>query len=115
MRLIILLPYLAIILICLSREKQEDEFIRHIRARILAYFAIYYLVATFIIGRVMHFLSIATIHVAQGGLSRGYLYAYQWANIILPMLIWVPLVAVVYALVLRKVLSNNLKESNDEK
>lgn len=115
MRLIILLPYTAIILICLSREKTEDEFIRHIRARILAYFAIYYLVASFVIGGMLHFFSLATTHVTPDGLSRGFLYAYQWASIILPMLIWVPLVAVVYALVLRKVLSNNLKESNDEK
>ena len=113
MRLIILLPYTAIILICLSRERQEDEFIRHIRARILAYFAIYYLVATFIFGRVLYFLAISSTRVSQSGFSWG--YAYQWASSILPMLIWVPLVAVVYALVLRKVLSNNLKESNDEK
>ena len=113
MRLIILLPYIAIIFICLSREKQEDEFIRHIRARILAYFAVYYLVASFVISRVIHVLAIAAIHVSPYG--GPYIYAYQGAEKILPILIWVPLVALVYALVLRKVLSNNLKESNDEK
>jgi len=115
MRLIILLPYIAIILICLSREKMEDEFIRHIRARILAYFAIYFMVAAFVIGIVLRFLGVASVHAANGALSREYIYAYQWGQNILPMLVWVPLVAVVYALVLRKVLSNNLKESSDEK
>ena len=112
MRLIILLPYIAIIFICLSREKQEDEFIRHIRARILAYFAVYYLVASFVIGHVIHLLGIAAIRISPYG--GPYIYAYKWAEGILPIFIWVPLVAVVYALVLRKVLSNNLKESSNE-
>ena len=109
-RLIILLPYIAILLICLSKEKQEDEFIRHIRVRTLIYFVIFYLIA-------VYFDSLFE------NLYQAYLMRTQHTNsyvcmvglLILRLASWLPFVSVVYALVLRKVLSNNLKESNDEK
>ena len=114
MRLTILLPYIAIMLICLSKEKQEDEFIRHIRARILAYFAIYYMVMSFIITNVSYILMNAINRIALSLESSNRFIAYNVTIGILPVLIWVPVVAVVYALVLKRVLSKNLKESNNE-
>ena len=113
MRLPILLPYIAIILICLSREKQEDELISHIRARLLAFFAIYYMVMSFVSTGVLHVLATAANNAATDN-SIGIIYCFHITNTIISKLLWVPLVAVIYSLVLRKVLSNNLKESCNE-
>lgn len=110
-RLIVLLPYLAIILICLSQEKQEDAFIRHIRARIMAYFAIYYLIASFIFS---HAGNAYTMAIMATGHPLEHYYGYGIALVIMKIFVWLPLVAVVYSLVLKKVLSNNLMESSNE-
>ncbi len=109
LRMMILIPYIALIFICLSKEKQEDEFIRLIRVRILIYFAIFY-------------LSVGMV----GGLSENLFQIYQFRTmnqdtnaamiflLIMRLLSWFPLLAVIYALVLRKVLYKNLIESSNE-
>ena len=56
----------------------------------------------------------ATNRIALSLESSNLFIAYKVAIGILPVLVWVPLVAVVYALVLKRVLSKNLKESNNE-
>lgn len=112
LRLTVLLPYLAIILICLSKEKQEDEFIRQIRARIIAYFAIYYLIASFISGHARNAYEMSVM--ASGHVPEQYNEYVVIALVIFSILSWLPLVAVVYSLVLKKVLSNNIKESSNE-
>jgi len=108
-RLIILLPYIAIILICLSKEKQEDEFIRHIRVRTLICFVIIYLIIGYV-----HALSENMYQVSLMRNMKSILYIGAIPLLILRLASWLPFAAVVYALVLRKVLSNNLKESGNE-
>ena len=108
-RLIILLPYIAILLICLSREKQEDEFIRHIRVRTLVYFAIFFLVAASLDSL---FENMYQVYLFRTHNTNSYVY--MVALIFLRLASWLPFVSVVYALVLRKVLSKNSIESNDE-
>lgn len=108
-RLIILLPYIAIILICLSKEKQEDEFIRHIRVRTLIYFVIIYLIIGYV-----HALSENMYQLYLMRNMKSVLYIGAIPLLILRLASWLPFAAVVYALVLRKVLSNNLKESSNE-
>ena len=108
-RLIILLPYIAIILICLSKEKQEDEFIRHIRVRTLICFVIIYLIIGYV-----HALSENMYQLSLMRNMKSILYIGAIPLLILRLASWLPFAAVVYALVLRKVLSNNLKESSNE-
>ena len=108
-RLIILLPYISIILICLSKEKQEDEFIRHIRVRTLICFVIIYLIIGYV-----HALSENMYQLYLMRNMKSVLYIGAIPLLILRLASWLPFAAVVYALVLRKVLSNNLKESGDE-
>ena len=108
-RLIILLPYIAIILICLSKEKQEDEFIRHIRVRTLICFVIIYLIIGYV-----HALSENMYQLYLMRNMKSILYIGAIPLLILRLASWLPFAAVVYALVLRKVLSNNLKESGNE-
>ena len=108
-RLIILLPYIAILLICLSREKQEDEFIRHIRVRTLVYFAIFFLVAASLDSL---FENMYQVYLFRTHNTNSFVY--MVALIFLRLASWLPFVSVVYALVLRKVLSKNSIESNDE-
>ena len=113
-RIMALFPYIGIMIICLTKEQQEDEFIRHIRVRVLAYFVIVYVIATFFMKQSIF----ATILYATSHNNRveGHLYfIMQLLERLFGLLSFVPLLSVVYALVLRKVLSNNLKESNDEK
>lgn len=111
LRLSVLLPYVAAILICLSKEKQEDEFIQQIRTRIIAYFAIYYLVISFIFAHTRNAYNTAMM---AAGYSPEHGNVYAIVIFILMILSWIPLVAVVYSLVLKKVLSNHEKESSNE-
>ena len=112
------IPYVGILFICLSKEKQEDEFIQHIRVRILAFFVIYYLVAMFL--RKHTDFSIPTLIAmkTQGTGLRGIAFTTYSVMLriggLLGRLTWVPLVSVVYALVLKKVLSKNSTESSNE-
>ena len=109
LRLLILIPYIALVFICLSKEKQEDEFIRLIRVRILIYFAIFYLVVGMISGLSDNLLQLYQLRTMN---TKAYLA--QFFVLIMRMLSWFPLLAVVYSLVLRKVLSKNLIESSNE-
>lgn len=113
-RLIVLLPYIGLLMVCLSKEEQEDEFIRHIRVRMLAYFVIYYLIATFI-SKQCEF-STSLMFAKHGGTWHPGVSYFIIGGIgtIFYRLTWVPLVALVYSLVLKRVLSNNLKESSNE-
>ena len=107
-------PYIGLMIVCLTKEQQEDEFIRHIRVRVLAYFVIVYVIAVFFLRQIIlstnfyvviyNYQKVNNFYIAMGYLER-----------VFSLLSFVPLLSVVYALVLRKVLSNNLKESNDEK
>lgn len=112
------IPYVGILLVCLSKEKQEDEFIQHIRVRILAFFVIYYLVVGFLSKHTDISIPVLIATKTQDSGLRGVLFTiYKVIGSIgelLTRLTWVPLVSVVYALVLRKVLSKNLKESSNE-
>ena len=108
-RLLILIPYVGLLFICLSKEKQEDELIRHIRVRVMVSFAIFYL----IIGVLSSFANIA-MEVYKLYPHDNEAYFFMIAVLLLRVVLWFPLVSVVYALVLRKVLSNNLKESGNE-
>lgn len=113
-RLIVLLPYIGLLMVCLSREDHEDEFISHIRARMLAYFVIYYLIAELLARQCSFTLSMIMVR-HQGSWNPGALYdIIEGVRNTLAPLTWVPLVALVYALVLRKVLKNNLIESGNE-
>ena len=107
-------PYIGLMIVCLTKEKQEDEFIRHIRVRVLVYFVIVFVLAQFLLkqsitGTYMYL----TFHRNQGVSVLYNMFGYL--ERVFRLLSFVPLLSVVYALVLRKVLSNNLKESNDEK
>lgn len=109
LRLMILIPYIALIFICLSREKQEDEFIRLIRVRILIYFAIFYLVVGMISG-----LSENLWQLYQFRTMNNRAYVAQLFVLIMRLLSWFPLLAVVYSQVLKKVLAKNTIESGNE-
>ena len=99
----------AILLLCLSKEKQEDEYIRYIRARILVFFTFFCLIIGTITGIANNVLEVYLFNTNN---YRAYLP--MLAVISLRVASWFPLVSVVYALVLRKVLSKNSIESNDE-
>jgi hypothetical protein len=113
-KIMVVFPYIGLMMICLTKEQQEDEFIRHIRVRVLIYFVIIYVIAEFFLKQ----SNIATyLYVSfHGNQSVGnFYYVLEFVERVFRLLSFVPLLSVVYALVLRKVLSNNLKESNDEK
>ena len=109
LRLMILIPYIALVFICLSREKQEDEFIRLIRVRILIYFAIFYLVTGIIYG-----LSENLWQLYQFRTMNNRAYVAQLFVLIMRLLSWFSLLAVVYSQVLKKVLAKNTIESGNE-
>ena len=112
-RIMAVFPYIGLMIICFSKEKQEDEFIRHIRTRVLAYFVIVYVIADFFMKQ--SFI-VDIWYVTSHNHSAGPLYhIIQILEKLFNLLSFVPLLSLAYALVLKKVLSNNLKESNDEK
>ena len=113
-RIMVVFPYIGLMIICLTKEQQEDEFIRHIRVRVLALFVIIYVVSTFFLKQ--SFFATIVYITANNHRVEGHLYdIIQLLERLFRLLSFVPLLSVVYALVLKKVLSNNLKESNDEK
>ena len=112
-RIMAVFPYIGLMIICLTKEQQEDEFIRHIRVRVLAYFVIVYVISVFFVKQSVFATYVYTVSRNH---SVGTLYAILGiVERLFRLLSFVPLLSVAYALVLRKVLSNNLKESNDEK
>ena len=113
-RIMAVFPYIGLMIVCLTKEQQEDEFIRHIRVRVLVYFVIVYVIAEFFLKQsILSTNFYAVLHQNQG--VRNLFIVMQFVERVFSLLSFVPLLSVVYALVLRKVLSNNLKESNDEK
>ena len=109
LRMMILVPYIALIFICLSKEKQEDEFIRLIRVRILIYFAIFYLLVGMVDGLFENLFQIYQFRTMNYDTNAVMIFLQM-----MRLLFWFPFMAVVYALVLRKVLSKNSIECNDE-
>ena len=111
--LLTLLEYVGVFLVCLSKQQQEDEFIRHIRVRLLVFFVIAYAIVDFAdvlnnAGRAIHRV------VSEPDPSSGYFLYSVVSRKILMWLRWIPGVALVYSLVLKMVLSKNLKESSNE-
>ena len=110
-----LVAYTGVFMVCLSREQQEDEFIRHIRVRLLVVFVIAYALLTCFenlndAGRFFYRV------IAQPEIEDHYGY-YLYSHIsrqLLLWLTWIPGVSVVYALVLKYVLWKNTKESSIE-
>ena len=102
-------------MVCLSREKQEDEFIRHIRVRLLVVFVIAYALLS-----CLENLHVAGSYlyrvIAQPDIEDNYNY-YHYSAIsgqLLFWLRWMPGVSVVDALVLKYVMWKNTKESSIE-
>lgn len=114
----LLLPlaaYTGVFMVCLSKEKQEDEFIRHIRVRLLVIFVIAYALLSClenlnVAGRYLYrVLAQPTFEDNHGY----YLYSIISRHLLL-WLTWIPGLSVLYALVLRIVLYKNMKESSIE-
>jgi len=113
-RIMAVFPYVGLMIICLTKEQQEDEFIRHIRVRVLAYFVIVYVIAEFFLKQ--SFSATYVYLLSRHNQSVGTLYhILEFVERVFRLLSFVPLLSVVYVLVLKQVLSNNVKESNDEK
>ena len=110
-----LVAYTGVFMVCLSREKQEDEFIRHIRVRLLVVFVIVYALLSCVenlnvAGRYLYrVLAEPTFEENHGY----YLYSVISRHLLL-WLMWIPGLSVVYALVLKYVLWKNTKESSIE-
>ena len=110
-----LVAYTGVFMVCLSREKQEDEFIRLVRVRLLVVFVIAYaLLSCFndlnIAGKYLYrALAQPTFEDNHGY----YMYSAISRHLLL-WLTWIPGVSVVYALVLKYVLGKNTKESSIE-
>ncbi|MBO7112638.1 MAG: hypothetical protein J6V75_01650 [Bacteroidaceae bacterium] len=110
-----IVAYTGVFMVCLSREKQEDEFIRHIRVRLLVVFVIAYALLSclenlHVAGRYLYRV------IAQPDIEDNYNY-YLYSAIsgqLLFWLRWIPGVSVVYALVLKYVMWKNTKESSIE-
>lgn len=112
-KIMVVFPYIGLMIVCLTKEQQEDEFIRHIRVRVLVYFVIVYVIAEFFLEQSV--LSTYIYVTMQHNQSVGNFYFVMgYVERVFRLLSFVPLLSVVYALVLRKVLSNNLKESGNE-
>lgn len=110
-----LVAYTGVFMVCLSREKQEDEFIRHIRVRLLVIFVIAYALLS-----CLENLNVAGKYLyrvlAQPTFEDHYGY-YLYSAIsgqLLFWLTWIPGVSVIYALALKIMLSRNMKESSIE-
>ena len=110
-----LVAYTGVFMVCLSREKQEDEFIRHIRVRLLVIFVIAYALLSClenlnVAGKYLYrVLAEPTFEENHGY----YLYSAISRHLLL-WLRWIPGLSVLYALVLRIVLYKNMKESSIE-
>ena len=108
-RILPLLPYLSIFLICLSREEQEDEFICHIRIRLLAFFAILFVLVS-LFNRHYFWMDILVVRHANRfvpvfiALEKAYFFIIRAA-------LWIPLLAVIYSFVLMIKLNRFKKES----
>lgn len=115
-RILPLLPYLSIFLICLSREEQEDEFISHIRIRLLAFFAILFVLASFF-NRENFWFNIFIqrhYHTFKPVLALIRLFDVLIRHpfaLMIKTISWIPALAVIYAFVLKIKLNRFKKES----
>jgi len=110
-----LVAYTGVFMVCLSREQQEDEFIRHIRVRLLVVFVIAYALLSClenlnVAGRYLY-TALAQPTFEE---NHGYYVYSAISGQLLFWLRWIPGVSVVYALVLKYVLWKNTKESSIE-
>lgn len=114
-RILPLLPYISIFLICLSREEQEDEFISHIRIRLLAFFAILFVLASFFNRENFWFNIFIENHYYTFkpvlALIRLFdvLIRHPFA-LIIKTISWIPALAIIYAFVLKIKLNRFKKE-----
>lgn len=113
-RILVVIPFFGLMLVCMSKEEQEDEFVRHIRVRTLASFVILFILVTFFYRIVwgVDFLIIRNRTMAQIPIHLDNVLS-GICNIIIKIT-YPPFLALVYALVLRKVLAKNLIESGNE-
>ena len=110
-----LVAYTGVFMVCLSREQQEDEFIRHIRVRLLVIFVIAYALLSClenlnVAGKYLY----RVLEQPTFEEHRGYYLYSAISGQLLFWLTWIPGVSVVYALVLKYVLWKNTKESSIE-
>ena len=113
-RILVVIPFIGLMLVCMSKEEHEDEFLRHIRVRTLAFFVILFILITFIyrVSWGVEFLISRGRSLAQVPIHlRNTLMHF---NRVCLFVTYPPLLALAYALVLRKVLSKNLTESSNE-
>ncbi len=106
----ILMNYAALVMICLSKEEQEDEFIRQVRGRLVAIFALYFIIALYVEGRYDSYYKMWALN--HNGIITTSGKTFIW--VCLMGLSRFPIVALAYSIVLKKVLANNLKESSNE-
>ena len=108
-RLLPLFPYLSIFLICLSREEQEDEFISYIRVRLLALFAILFVLVS-VLNRHFFWMDMFVAKYANRFLPL--FTTFENAHFfIVKTVLWIPLLAVIYSFVLKIKLNRYKKES----
>ena len=108
-RLLPLFPYLSIFLICLSREEQEDEFISYIRVRLLALFAILFVLVS-VLNRHFFWMDMFVAKYANRFLPL--FSTFEDAHFfIIKTVLWIPLLAVIYSFVLKIKLNRYKKES----
>ena len=110
-----LVAYTGVFMVCLSREKQEDEFIRHIRVRLLVIFVIAYALLSClenlnVAGKYLY----RVLEQPTFEEHRGYYLYSAISGQLLFWLTWIPGLSVIYALALKIMLSRNMKESSIE-
>ena len=110
-RILPLFPYISVFLICLSQEEQEDEFISHIRGRLLAFFAILFVLIS-LLNRHYFWMDLFIARHANrlvplfNSLEKVYFFIMRAA-------LWIPSLAVIYSFVLKIKLNRYKKESLD--
>ena len=105
-RILPLFPYLSIFLICLSREEQEDEFISHIRIRLLAFFAILFVLASFFNREYFWFDTFIDRHYYTFKPFFKIIRVFnvmvrQPFTLMIKTFLWIPVMAVIYSFVLK--------------
>ena len=115
-RILPLFPYISIFLICLSREEQEDEFISHIRIRLLAFFAILFVLASFFNREFFWFDILIERHYYTFKPLLGIVRLFNVLirhpfTLMVKTIMWIPVLAVIYSFVLKIKLNRFKKES----
>ena len=97
-----LLPYLSIMLICISREKQEDEYVQHIRALSVFSLALFLLL--------LEMLSYGTERLIDYWGWPNVSYWLTWSRTYFSL---TPVVAILYLLIFKGLLLYNWLKSRD--